>query len=391
MKSSVLKALVACAAFSCAVVAIPVVETLAPSEPGPAGYIRHEAPAPAPEPATTEPPAAAAPYGTSIPLPPPLTVAYQDKCNPCCVNCVTYSDLHVDTDCDECCKPAAVIKTHHFIKEINYKCCTNPCGDAAAATTTSPAAAMSLAAMSLAAMSLAAASPAAMSPAAASPAATSLAAIMTAAITTAAAVSVTMVLSSTATVMTNAAATRTAAVSITTAAITMMTVASTTTTAVSTTTIAATTMMTAAIAMMTAATTTMTTAAASATAAARSCIKDPCGNHCVETHHCYAPNTCPCPCKENLSTECCITHCIIEPPCGCCGCCGCCCNKGDDGFGPHCGGNHCPTPNCTPSFSGSHLPDPIPAPCTAPVCPTLADTAPNCPSCAPDYHGNGHH
>ncbi|KAJ2266358.1 hypothetical protein J3F81_005505, partial [Coemansia sp. RSA 371] len=51
-----------------------------------------------------------------------------------------------------------------------------------------------------------------------------------------------------------------------------------------------------------------------------SCLKDPC-NKCVEMHHCYAPNTDPCPCKDNCSRECCITHCIVEPTCSCgCGC-----------------------------------------------------------------------
>ncbi|KAJ2160065.1 hypothetical protein GGF46_002523 [Coemansia sp. RSA 552] len=62
-------------------------------------------------------------------LPPPLTIAYQDPCHPCCTNCLTYSDFHIDNDGDECCKPAAVIKTHHFVKKINYKCCTGPYGD----------------------------------------------------------------------------------------------------------------------------------------------------------------------------------------------------------------------------------------------------------------------
>ncbi|KAJ2705968.1 hypothetical protein H4R19_005058, partial [Coemansia spiralis] len=54
---------------------------------------------------------------TTVALPPPLTLAYHDPCHPCCANCVTYSDFHVDNDGDECCKPAAVIKTHHFVKE----------------------------------------------------------------------------------------------------------------------------------------------------------------------------------------------------------------------------------------------------------------------------------
>ncbi|KAJ2406217.1 hypothetical protein GGI10_005245, partial [Coemansia sp. RSA 2530] len=79
--------------------------------------------------ATDAPAPTPAGHGATVALPPPLTVAYQDRCNPCCANCVTYSDLHIDNDCDECCKPAAVIKTHNFVKEINYKCCTGPCGD----------------------------------------------------------------------------------------------------------------------------------------------------------------------------------------------------------------------------------------------------------------------
>ncbi|KAJ2001094.1 hypothetical protein GGI04_003879 [Coemansia thaxteri] len=78
---------------------------------------------------TADAPAHVAGHSATVALPPPLTVAYQDRCNPCCANCVTYSDLHIDNEGDECCKPAAVIKTHNFVKEINYKCCTGPCGD----------------------------------------------------------------------------------------------------------------------------------------------------------------------------------------------------------------------------------------------------------------------
>ncbi|KAJ2090338.1 hypothetical protein IW138_002764 [Coemansia sp. RSA 986] len=100
-----------------------------------------------------------------------------------------------------------------------------------------------------------------------------------------------------------------------------------------------------------------------------SCVKDPCGNRCVETHHCYAPNPSPCACKDNLSTECCITHFIVEPPCGC--------------------GCGCPQPMCTPSFQGSHAPELPPAPSTAPQCPTVPDKAPACPAC-PDSHAYQH-
>ncbi|KAJ2381719.1 hypothetical protein H4S02_006085, partial [Coemansia sp. RSA 2611] len=92
---------------------------------------------------------------------------------------------------------------------------------------------------------------------------------------------------------------------------------------------------------------------------------DPCGNKCVETHHCYAPNTDPCPCKDNLSTECCITHCIVEPSC-CCGC-------------------GCHAPLCTPSFEGSAEPQLAPAPSPAPICPVMAEQAPACPAC-PSKH-----
>ncbi|KAJ2753049.1 hypothetical protein IWQ56_006657, partial [Coemansia nantahalensis] len=66
---------------------------------------------------------------TTVALPPPLTLAYHDPCNPCCANCVTYSDFKVDDEGDERGKPAAVIKTHHFVKEITSICCTGPCGD----------------------------------------------------------------------------------------------------------------------------------------------------------------------------------------------------------------------------------------------------------------------
>ncbi|KAJ2385237.1 hypothetical protein GGI05_004760, partial [Coemansia sp. RSA 2603] len=105
---------------ACVVSARPVDEPLSTSEvAAPAAVVRDAY-------ATST---AAPVHSATVALPPPLTVAYQDQCNPCCANCVTYSDLHIDTDCDECCKPAAVIKTHHFVKEINYKCCTGPCGD----------------------------------------------------------------------------------------------------------------------------------------------------------------------------------------------------------------------------------------------------------------------
>ncbi|KAJ2861740.1 hypothetical protein GGI22_002372, partial [Coemansia erecta] len=73
-------------------------------------------------------PTCAPAHAEIVALPPPLTIAYKDPCHPCCANCMTYSNLHVDNE-DNCCKPAAVIKTHHFVKEVNYKCCTGPCGD----------------------------------------------------------------------------------------------------------------------------------------------------------------------------------------------------------------------------------------------------------------------
>ncbi|KAJ2759908.1 hypothetical protein IWQ56_005614, partial [Coemansia nantahalensis] len=100
-----------------------------------------------------------------------------------------------------------------------------------------------------------------------------------------------------------------------------------------------------------------------------SCLKDPCGNCCVETHHCYAPNkdSCACQCKENLSTECCITHCIVEPQC-CCGC-------------------GCHPPVCTPSFMGNPEPSvATPTSSTAPACPHPSDQAPPCPTCPACTH-----
>ncbi|KAJ2880193.1 hypothetical protein H4R27_004871 [Coemansia aciculifera] len=112
------------------------------------------------------------------------------------------------------------------------------------------------------------------------------------------------------------------------------------------------------------------------------CVKDPCGNRCLETHHCFEPNHSPCCGKENLSTECCITHCIVEPPrcgCGCCGCGGCGCG----GCGEHC---CCPTPVCTPSFQGSQAPEIPPAPSTAPMCPQIVSQAPACPPCPACQH-----
>ncbi|KAJ1876003.1 hypothetical protein LPJ55_000183 [Coemansia sp. RSA 990] len=193
---------------------------------------------------------------TTVALPPPLTIAYQDPCHPCCANCVTYSDFHVDNEGDDCCKPAAVIKTHHFVKEVNYKCCTGPCGDVscepcctkiygqedlaiamsaaspAAATTTSAAvrspAATTIAATTIAAtMTAATRNPAAImtvaitSPAARSPAATT-ASSSTAMTTIAAVATIMTTAAATTTTMTAAATTTMATTAITTSAATTM-------------------------------------------------------------------------------------------------------------------------------------------------------------------------
>ncbi|KAJ2607483.1 hypothetical protein EV177_005495 [Coemansia sp. RSA 1804] len=317
-------------------------------------------------------PTCAPAHAETVALPPPLTVAYKDPCHPCCANCITYSNLHIDNDGDECCKPAAVIKTHHFVKEINYKCCTGPCGDVCC----EPCCTKIVCNQDGNKGSLA-------------------------------------VWPDGARychgcceacchhhdncchhddcchhepcchrdeyhheecchrepccghhklyccdheggynghhhhccdddygredgydgrnhhhcccehntccekcIITHAVADN-----------------------------------------------------CGTHYCVTSCVKDPCGNRCVQTHHCYAPNPSPCPCKENLSTECCITHFIVEPPCGCgCGC-GCC----------------CPEPLCTPSFQGSHAPELPPAPSAAPQCPAVPEKAPQCPAC-PDTH-----
>ncbi|KAJ2652564.1 hypothetical protein IWW40_001050 [Coemansia sp. RSA 1250] len=334
---------------------------------------------------------------TTVALPPPLTIAYQDPCHPCCANCVTYSDFHVDNEGDDCCKPAAVIKTHHFVKEVNYKCCTGPCGDVSC-----------------------------------EPCCTKI---------------VCNPCGNKGSIAVWPGGSRycheccepccchhheccrpepcchhdcchhdcchpepcchhdcchhepccpepcchhgqqfyrydddcccghhhddcccdhhhddcccdhhhgdygyhhecchhdgcchheecchhecchhdcNCEKMIVTHALADN---------------------------------------CGTHYCVTSCLKDPCGNKCVETHHCFAPNTdpCPCPCKENLSTECCITHCIIEPSC-CCGC-------------------GCHPPLCTPSFEGSPEPQLAPAPSPAPACPTLAEQAPACPAC----------
>ncbi|KAJ2707959.1 hypothetical protein FB645_000309 [Coemansia sp. IMI 203386] len=380
MKRSFFNSIFVALAVACVASARPVEEPLGTPETSPAAVIRDEYAAPT---------ATAAPaHSATVALPPPLTVAYQDQCNPCCANCVTYSDLHIDTDCDDPAAPRSSA-TPAETGDASLLALTDltTATDAAslAATTTMPAAAttttMPAAASPAATITTTAA---AMSPAAAiittmtAAATTMLAAIMSlAAAMSLAAVTITMALSSTATTTTTAAVSTTAATTARTTAAAMSLAAATITT---TTAAVITTMMTAA-----AITTTTTAASASSTtAAARSCIKDPCGNRCVETHHCYAPNTCPCPCKENLSTECCITHCIVEPPCGC-GCC--CCGKENDGFGHGCCCNNCcPTPVCTPSFQGSQAPQMFAAPSTAPMCPSLSETAPNCPTCSANVH-----
>ncbi|KAJ1648531.1 hypothetical protein LPJ64_000229 [Coemansia asiatica] len=258
MKRSFINSILVALAVACVSSARPVEEPLATPETSPAAVIRGEYAAPT---------ATAAPaHSATVALPPPLTIAYQDQCNPCCANCVTYSDLHIDTDCDECCKPAAVIKTHHFVKEINYKCCTGDVSlsaqmarttatDAAnlAAITTMPAAIMTLAAASLAATTT---NPAAATtnPAAAIITMMTAAATTTtaAAIMTLAAATITTALSSIVTTTTTVAASITAATTArTTAAATTMIAATTMTAATTTTAAAITTTTTAASALST--------------------------------------------------------------------------------------------------------------------------------------------
>ncbi|KAJ2681102.1 hypothetical protein GGI25_000057 [Coemansia spiralis] len=64
--------------------------------------------APEAEPATVErhgceeaAPTCAPEHTATVALPPPLTIAYKDPCHPCCANCMTYSNLHIDNDGDD--------------------------------------------------------------------------------------------------------------------------------------------------------------------------------------------------------------------------------------------------------------------------------------------------
>ncbi|KAJ1938747.1 hypothetical protein GGF37_004687 [Kickxella alabastrina] len=264
--------------------------------------------------------AAPPPASVTVTLPPPLTVAYQDQCNPCCANCVTYSDLHIDTDGDECCKPAAVIKTRHFVKEINYKCCTGPCGEVCCepcctkivcnpcghgdCITVGPCGARYCRECCDLCCHHHQPCCCHREPCCCESRCCKKC------------------------VVTHAIADN-----------------------------------------------------CGTHYCVSSCIKEPCGNRCVETHRCYAPNTCPHPCKENLSTEYCITHYIVEPPCGCCSCgCGCPCCMCSDRFCNGCK-SCCPSPECTPMFQGSQAPQMPAAPSAAPKCPVVYDTASYCPRC----------
>ncbi|KAJ2052410.1 hypothetical protein GGI08_005036, partial [Coemansia sp. S2] len=82
MNRALASALAVLLAFAC-ISSTCNAERYTSSEPA---YIRAAAAsdAPAPTPAG---------HGPTVALPPPLTVAYQDRCNPCCANCITYSDL----------------------------------------------------------------------------------------------------------------------------------------------------------------------------------------------------------------------------------------------------------------------------------------------------------
>ncbi|KAJ1965665.1 hypothetical protein GGI12_000612 [Dipsacomyces acuminosporus] len=301
------------------------------------------------------PPARAA----TVALPPPLTVAYQDPCDPCCMNCQTYSDLHVDSEGDECCKPAAVIKTHNFVKEINFKSLAIPAETkgrwrfglmalASAITTTTTVIA-----------------------------ATTMMALAATITTTAIAATIMMVLAAATTTTTLAATTTTmlAAITTATAATTTRALAATTTRALAATTTTiivdattkkCTTASIPAAASMRKSAATMIHAAKEIVthALADNCgvhycvtnrVKDPCGHCDVETHHCYAPNKHHHHCDENVCTECYVTHRIYDPGCGC-GC--------GEGFYHH---------NIVP-----HIPHPPPP---APPCPTCAD----CHRPAPSY------